>query len=142
KRSLHFGRDDSRVSERDDSRVSERDDSRVPGRDDNSHGVRSNHAIWWALVGSIVVVALLYGCALGFSFLFDDTFDLPRVEGRSYFSLLTSSEGYSYYRPGPFLIWKFTHDLLGYYSQPLLHALTLAAHALTGWLLYLLIARL
>jgi len=99
-------------------------------------------AVWLTLLGSIVVVGLLYGPALGFAFLFDDTFDLARVEGRSYISLLTSSEGYSYYRPGPFLAWKLSHDALGYYSAPLLHVLPLACHALAGWLLYLLVSRL
>lgn len=95
-----------------------------------------------SLIAALVIVVALYGRAVGFSFLFDDTFDLPRVEGRSYLSLLTSSEGYSYYRPGPFLIWKFSHDLLGYYSAPLLHVIPLMFHALAGWLLYLLVSRL
>ncbi len=98
--------------------------------------------VWLTLLGSFLVVGLLYWQALGFAFLFDDTFDLPRVEGRSYLSLLTSSEGYSYYRPGPFLIWKLSHDLLGYYSAPLLHLMPLLFHALAGWLLYLLVSRL
>lgn len=99
-------------------------------------------ATWLTLLASIIVVGLLYGQALGFAFLFDDTFDLARVEGRSYLSLLTSSEGYSYYRPGPFLLWRLSHDVLGYYSEPLLHTLPLVCHALAGWLLYLLVSRL
>lgn len=106
------------------------------------HDALAAHMVWLSLLGSILVVGLLYGQALGFSFLFDDTFDLPRVEGRSYLSLLTSSEGYSYYRPGPFLIWKLSHDVLGYYSAPLLHLLPLMFHALAGWLFYRLVSRL
>jgi hypothetical protein len=105
-------------------------------------------AVWrcWgdllALAGAVAVTLLFYAPALGFAFLFDDTFDLTRVEGRGYWSLMTSSEGYSYFRPIPFLIWKLVRDVLGYYPEPLLHALPLAAHALNGWLLYLLLKRL
>lgn len=108
----------------------------------NVRGALAARMVWLTLLGSIIVVGLLYWQALGFAFLFDDTFDLTRVEGRSYLSLLTSSEGYSYYRPGPFVIWKLSHDILGYYSEPLLHALPLMCHSLAGWLLYLLVSRL
>ena len=93
------------------------------------------------LLGSCVVVWALYGRALEYSFFFDDTMDLTRVEGRSYWSLLASSEGYSYYRPIPFLIWKFLRDVQGHYDQATLHALPLIVHAFNGWLLYLLVRR-
>lgn len=95
-----------------------------------------------ALAGSVIATFAIYGQALDFAFFFDDTFDLTRVEGRSYLSLLTSSEGYSYYRPIPFLIWKVIRDLTGYYPAPLLHLLPLLAHALCGWLLFLLLRKL
>lgn len=99
-------------------------------------------ASWMVLAGSFAIVFLLYGRALRFSFLFDDTIDLTRVEGRSYWSLLASSEGYSYYRPLPFLIWKALRDVQGYYDQATLHALPLIVHAISGWLLYVLVRRL
>jgi hypothetical protein len=99
-------------------------------------------ATWLSLLGSLALVTALYGRATSFAFFFDDTFDLTRTEGRSYWSLLSSSEGYSYYRPIPFLIWKALHDVQGHYDQTLLHLLPLAAHALAGWLLYLLLRRL
>jgi hypothetical protein len=99
-------------------------------------------ATWLALGAALVVVGALYGRALGFSFLFDDTFDLARTEQRGYWQLLSSSEGYQYYRPLPFLIWKFLHDIQGYYSQSTLHLLPIIAHALAGWLLFVLLRRL
>ncbi len=95
-----------------------------------------------SLIAALLIVYAQYGRALGFSFLFDDTFDLARVEGRSYWDLLSSSEGYSYYRPIPFLIWKVLRDLQASYDQSTLHALPLLAHAIAGWCLFLLIRRL
>jgi hypothetical protein len=96
---------------------------------------------WLALLGSCAVVAALYGRATTFSFFFDDTFDLTRVEGRSYWQLLSSSPGYAYYRPLPFMLWKALRQLQGRYDQATLHTLPLVAHALAGWLLYLLVKR-
>ena len=110
---------------------------RVPSR--NLIRFLDRHATWLSLAGSAGLVLALYGRALGFSFLFDDTYDLTRVEGRTYWSLLSSSGGYSYYRPIPFLIWKFLRGLQGHYDPFTLHTLPLAAHALAGWFLYLLL---
>jgi hypothetical protein len=97
---------------------------------------------WLSLAGSVLVVGALYGRAVRYAFFFDDTYDLTRTEGRGYLSLLTSSEGYSYYRPIPFLIWKFLRGVQGHYDQATLHTLPLVAHALAGWLLFLLLRRL
>lgn len=90
---------------------------------------------------SLVISFTLYGPVLDNAFVFDDPLDLTRGEGRSYLSLLTSSEGYSYYRPLPFLFWKLSRDLLGFYDHGLLHSLPIVAHALAGWLLFLIVRR-
>ncbi|MGN6700166.1 MAG: hypothetical protein ACTHMR_18575 [Thermomicrobiales bacterium] len=84
----------------------------------------------------------IYGQALHFAFTFDDPLDLPRAEGRSVWSMFSSSAGYSYYRPVPFVIWKGLRALQGHYSEFMLHGLTLVAHILAAWLLYLLLRRL
>ena len=100
---------------------------------------------WGAGVAALLcagLVAFLYGQALGFAFTFDDPLDLPRAEGRSIWSLLSSSEGYAYYRPIPFILWKGFHWLQGGYDRATLHGLTLAAHAGAAWFLYLLLRRL
>jgi hypothetical protein len=126
-----------------------RSDPRVAGvtraaRAQATRGVAflDRHATWLALLVSVGLVLALYGRALGCSFLFDDTIDLTRVEGRGYWSLLASSEDYAYYRPIPFLVWKALHDIQGHYDQTSLHALPLIAHATAGWCLYLLVRRL
>lgn len=87
-------------------------------------------------------MALIYGQALDFPFFYDDTFDMSRTESQSFISLLGGIDGYAYYRPLPFLIWKALYQLQGYYDPVLFHALALASHILAGWLLYLLVRRL
>lgn len=98
--------------------------------------------VWLALLLCAVLVAVLYGQAVRFAFTFDDPLDLPRAEGRSVWSMLRTSEGYAYYRPIPFILWKGLHALQGHYSKASLHGLTLIAHTLSGWYLYLLLRRL
>lgn len=128
--------------------ASQRADNRPRGtRDEQTHTDRlalwlDRWGSWAAFVMSAGIVWAVYGQALRFAFTFDDPLDLPRAEGRSVWSLFSSSEGYAYYRPIPFVLWKAFHALQGRYSEATLHGLTLAAHAAAGWLLYLLIRRL
>lgn len=89
-----------------------------------------------------IATLLVYGDALRFAFTFDDPLDLPRAEGRSIWSLFTSSEGYAYYRPIPFVLWKMLHAIQGRYSEAALHGLTLLCHTLAAWFLFLLLRRL
>jgi hypothetical protein len=89
-----------------------------------------------------VLTLAVYGQSLRFAFTFDDPLDLPRAEGRSVWSLFSSSEGYAYYRPIPFVLWKIAHAVQGRYSEATLHGLTLLCHILAAWFLYLLLRRL
>ena len=95
-----------------------------------------------ALILCAVLTFAVYGAALGFAFTFDDPLDLPRAEGRSVWSLFTSSAGYAYYRPIPFVIWKFLRAIQGSYNEATLHGLTLICHLLAAWFLALLLRRL
>ncbi len=95
-----------------------------------------------ALLLCALATLLVYGDALRFAFTFDDPLDLPRAEGRSVWSLFSSSEGYAYYRPIPFVLWKLAHAAQGRYSEAMLHGLTLICHTLAAWFLFLLLRRL
>jgi len=95
-----------------------------------------------ALLLYAVLTFAVYGAALHFAFTFDDPLDLPRAEGRSAWSVFTSSAGYAYYRPIPFVIWKFLRAIQGSYNEATLHGLTLVCHFLAAWFLALLIRRL
>lgn len=113
-----------------------------PGQTPAPLALLDRFGAWLALAGCALLVALVYGQALRFAFTFDDPLDLPRAEGRSVWSMFSTSEGYAYYRPIPFVIWKGLHALQGRYSQATLHGLTLVAHILSAWFLYLLLRRL
>ena len=96
-----------------------------------------------ALVACLLVTLALYGRALGFSFFLDDAYDTTRTQERSYWQLLTQPlpNGYPYFRPIPFVLWKATFDLLGRYDTVLLHGVSLLGHALAGWCVVLLLRR-
>ncbi len=96
-----------------------------------------------AFVLSVAISFAVYWRVLGFSYFLDDAFDLTRTEQESFWSLLSRPlPGYSYYRPIPFMLWKAIYLLTGRYDTTLLHLMPLAAHALSGWLLFLLLWRL
>ena len=107
----------------------------------------STTALDRAVALSVLVLCTLltwavYGQSLRFAFTFDDPLDLPRAEGRSVWALFSTSEGYAYYRPIPFVLWKIAHAVQGRYSEATLHGLTLICHILAAWFLYLLLSRL
>ena len=104
--------------------------------------VRDRIVAGGVLILCAVATFLVYGDALRFAFTFDDPLDLPRAEGRSVWSLFTSSEGYAYYRPIPFVLWKGLRAIQGHYSEAALHGLTLLCHTLAAWFLFLLLRRL
>ncbi len=97
----------------------------------------------FAFVLSFALSFAVYWRVLGFSYFLDDAFDLTRTEQESFWSLLSRPlPGYAYYRPIPFMIWKAVYRLTGRYDTTLLHLIPLLAHALSGWLLFMLLWRL
>lgn len=84
----------------------------------------------------------VYWRVLGYSYFLDDAFDLTRTESVSFWGLLVRPlPGYAYYRPVPFMLWKAIYLLTGHYDLFVLHLLPLTAHAISGWLLFLLLQR-
>lgn len=97
---------------------------------------------WLALGLSFGLTLLVYWPVLGYSYFLDDAFDLTRTEEESFWSLLIRPlPHYVYYRPVPFILWKAIYELTGSYDPFLLHAIPVVAHALSGWLLFLLLRR-
>ncbi len=96
-----------------------------------------------ALLISFALTFAVYWRVLTFSYFLDDAFDLTRTEQSSFGALLSRPlPGYSYYRPIPFMIWKAVYLLTGRYDATLLHVIPLLAHALSGWLLFVILWRL
>lgn len=101
----------------------------------------TNYSPWLALAVCLLTTLLVYARALSYPFFYDDTFDLSRTESQSFLSLLAGIDGYAYYRPLPFMIWKTLYLVQGRYDPVVLHGLSLLAHSLAGWLLFLLLRR-
>jgi len=114
----------------------------LPERLNRSTTLLDRAVAFGVLLLCTVLTLAVYGQSLRFAFTFDDPLDLPRAEGRSVWSLFSSSEGYAYYRPIPFVLWKIAHAVQGRYSEATLHGLTLICHTLAAWFLYLLLRRL
>lgn len=114
-----------------------------PAQWERLRGAVRAHGVWLALLGSLLLTFTVYWPALGLAYFHDDVYDLPRTEEVSYRELFRAPlEGNRYYRPVTYGVWKAVHDVTGSYPAPLLHALPLLCHALSGWLLYLLLTRL
>ena len=98
---------------------------------------------------SMLVVGILallpYGRSLGFGFFNDDpSGNFAWMEYRTVLQLFTSSEGYGFYRPLGFLVWKGLHWLLGWYNPVVFHAALLLIHGANvalAWLLARFLAR-
>ena len=116
--------------------------SSSPGSVASIRAVLDRWADWIALLYCVALTFAVYWRVLGFSFFLDDSFDLTRTETETFRSLLGPLQGYVYYRPIPFMIWKGLRLLEGRYDPVILHLLPVAAHILSGWLLFLLIRRL
>jgi len=102
----------------------------------------TNLAFAVILVGLVAEVLVLYGPALRFSFLLDDSYDLVIVRQTSYRELLLRPlPGFSYYRPLSFALYKLVHDLWGETEPWHYHLLSVSLHALNTLLLALLIRK-
>jgi hypothetical protein len=92
------------------------------------------------LCGGLTLAA--YGTSLGAGLMFDAAVDLPRASDRALIDVLTSAGASPYYRPVTLLVWKALYTLFGRNDGVALHALSLASHAVCGWLVYQLVLRL
>lgn len=92
---------------------------------------------------TMVIVALLafisYARALHFAFFNDDpTGNFAWLEARSLVQLWTNSEGYGFYRPVAFTLWRGLRVLFGGYHSAAFHGVSLLIHASNTVLIWLL----
>ena len=86
-----------------------------------------------------LLTLILYGKTLTYPFFFDDAvnFRLPQIYSLS--QIWITAEGFPYFRPFTFAIWKIVLSIWGRYPPMFLHGMLLALHAvnggLIGWLL-------
>ena len=87
-----------------------------------------------------VLTLILYGKALTYPFFFDDAVHFRLLESYSLSKIWIAAEGFPYFRPFPFAVWKLITLLWGRYPPLILHGMLLLLHAinggLIGWLLH------
>ena len=103
-----------------------------------SPAVAKRSLLWqvlpWVVCLGLTLIA--YGSSLRAGIMFDAALDLPRATDRSWLEVLTNAGASPYYRPLTLLIWKACHTILGRNDFVVLHGLSLASHAISGWLVY------
>lgn len=104
---------------------------------------RQSRYSWILLVvWCTAVTLLLYGGALSLPFFFDDFVHYPFVAANPIPQIWLETTELAYYRPLNFTIWRVTFDLLGEHNPLVDHGINLALHAMNGFLVGWLAARL
>jgi len=100
---------------------------------------RTADLLW--LAGLTFATLLIYGSSLSYPFFWVDPIDIGLAGSRSIPTLLTNSQGYLYYRPFAFILWKTLYALSGRFDPYAFHLVQVLTHSLNAWLFYLLARR-
>ena len=91
--------------------------------------------IWFLLAGAVI---LIYITSLRYPFFWVDPIDIGLAHSRSILTILTNSEGYLYYRPFAFILWKTLRAVAGRFDPLAFHLLQVVLHLINSGLMYLL----
>ncbi len=100
---------------------------------------RTVDLLW--LTGLALATLLVYGSSLGYPFFWVDPIDIGLAGSRSIPTILTTSQGYLYYRPFAFILWKVLFALSGRFDPFAFHLVQVLTHVLNTWLFYALARR-
>ncbi len=106
-------------------------------------GLRPSRLFWgFLLLWSMALTLLVYGRSLMLPFFFDDLMLLPLVAETPLGRLWREPAAFSYFRPLPSTFWRVSYLVWGSHQPVWLHGWNLLLHALNGWLVAYLGARL
>lgn len=100
---------------------------------------RTLDALW--LAGLLAAALLVYGTSLTYPFFWVDPIDIGLAASRDIPTILTNSQGYLYYRPFAFMLWKALYTLSGRYDPFAFHLVHVVCHTISAWLFYALARR-
>ena len=86
--------------------------------------------------------ALVYASSLRYPFFWVDPIDIGLARDRSLLQIFTTSQGYLYYRPFAFTLWKLLAALQGEYHPFAFHLVHILTHVVNVWLMFALAKRL
>ena len=98
-------------------------------------------SLFWLIVLTIATL-LVYASALSYPFFWVDPIDIGLARERSILQIFTTSQGYLYYRPFAFTLWKSLATLQGEYHPFAFHLIHILTHVVNVWLMFALAKRL
>ena len=116
-----------------------RSTSYVPNETAILFGSRTIDLLW--LAGLALATFLVYGSSLSYPFFWVDPIDIGLAASRDIPTILTNSQGYLYYRPFTFILWKILRAVSGRFDPFAFHLAQVLTHGLNTWLFYLLARR-
>ncbi len=98
-------------------------------------------SFFW-LIGLTLAVFAVYGSSLNYPFFWVDPIDIGLAGSRSIPTIFTNSQGYLYYRPFAFILWKLLYALEGRFDPFAFHLVHVFTHLINTWLMFALAKRL
>ena len=89
-----------------------------------------------------IATLLVYASSLRYPFFWVDPIDIGLARDRSLLQIFTTSQGYLYYRPFAFTLWKLLAALQGEYHPFAFHLVHILTHIVNVWLMFALAKRL
>ena len=94
------------------------------------------------LIVLTIATLLVYASSLSYPFFWVDPIDIGLARGRSFLQIFTTSQGYLYYRPFAFVLWKLLAALQGEYNPLAFHLVHILTQVVNVWLMFALAKRL
>ena len=101
----------------------------------------TRHASLVWLVALTIATLAVYASSLSYPFFWVDPIDIGLARDRSLLQIFTTSQGYLYYRPFAFTLWKFLAALQGEYNPFAFHLVHILTHVINVWLMFALAKR-
>jgi hypothetical protein len=95
----------------------------------------------WLLALTLATLAV-YASSLSYPFFWVDPIDIGLARDRTLWQIFTTSQGYLYYRPFAFVLWKLLAALQGEFNPLGFHIVHVATHVVNVWLMFALAKRL
>lgn len=103
--------------------------------------VTRHSSLIWLIVLTIATL-VIYASSLRYPFFWVDPIDIGLARDRSVLQIFTTSQGYLYYRPFAFVLWKLLAALQGEYNPFAFHLVHIVTHVVNVGLMFALAKRL
>jgi hypothetical protein len=100
---------------------------------------RHSSLVW--LIMLTITTLTVYASSLSYPFFWVDPIDIGLARDRSVLQIITTSQGYLYYRPLAFVLWKLLAALQGEFNPFAFHLVHIVTHLVNVWLMFALAKR-